>query len=101
MSSVDFGFYYCQVIHYYSLSENAVMGMPIRRFWLFVANIDRINAQKDLRALNVGACVQSPEGVKEYRNTLTVELGEIQGVEGRARGTVGTERQIMSMVATT
>lgn len=62
------------------------MGMPIRRFWLFVANIDRISAQKDMRAMNVGSCIQSPEGAKEYRNTLIVELGEIQVVDGRGPG---------------
>lgn len=57
------------------------MAMPIQRFWLFVASIDRISAQQDLRALNVGSCSQSSEGSAELRKRLVIELGDIQEVE--------------------
>lgn len=62
----------------------AVMEMPIRRFWLFSSNVDRIMAQGDLRALMVGASTQSSEGGKACQKRLIVELGEIQKLEEAA-----------------
>lgn len=66
------------MIHFYGLTQTAVMEMPIRRFWLFVGNVDRIMAQKDLRALLTGASAQTSEGGKAHQNRLIVELGTIQ-----------------------
>lgn len=67
-------------MHFYSMTETAVMEMPIRRFWLFTANVDRIMAQKDLRALLVGASSQTSEGGKAHQDRLIIELGTIQTV---------------------
>jgi len=69
------------VIHFYGFTQTAVMDMPIRRFWLFVGNVDRIMAQKDLRALLTGASSQSSEGGKAHQDRLVIELGTIQTVE--------------------
>ena len=66
--------------HFYGLTQTAVMDMPIRRFWLFAGNVDRIMAQKDLRALLIGASVQTSEGGKTHQNRLVIELGTIQTV---------------------
>lgn len=39
--------------------------------------IERILAQKDMRALTVAAASQSPDGAKQYREKLTLDLGDI------------------------
>lgn len=67
-------------MHFYAMTQTAVMEMPIRRFWLFTANVDRIMAQKDLRALLVSASSQSSEGGKAHQDRLVIELGTIQTV---------------------
>ena len=54
------------------------MDMPIRRFWLFSGNVDRIQAQKDLRALAISASSQDSKAATECRNRLVIELGNIQ-----------------------
>jgi hypothetical protein len=56
----------------------------MRRFWLFHANVDRISAQKDMRALTVSACSQSGPMANEYRQKLIVEVGTIAKMRGRA-----------------
>lgn len=73
------------MIHFYGLTQTAVMDMPIRRFWLFAGNVDRIMAQKDLRALLIGASVQTSEGGKAHQNRLVIELGTIQTVDDRSQ----------------
>lgn len=73
------------MIHFYGLTQTAVMDMPIRRFWLFAGNVDRIMAQKDLRALIIGASVQNTEASKTHQNRLTIELGDIQKLDDRAQ----------------
>lgn len=72
------------MIHFYGLPQTAVMEMPIRRFWLFSSNVDRIMAQGDLRALMVTASAASPEGGRACQSRLVIELGEIQVLEKTA-----------------
>jgi len=57
------------------------MEMPIRRFWLFTANVDRIMAQGDMRALNVAASATTGESGQELQKRLVIELGTIQVLE--------------------
>lgn len=60
------------------MTETAVMAMPIRRFWLFSGNVDRIHAQEDLRALAVAASAQDGKSATECQKRLVVELGTVQ-----------------------
>lgn len=50
----------------------------MRRFWLFHENVDRISAQKDMRALTIAA-VSQQDGpvVSDYRQRLIVEVGNV------------------------
>lgn len=66
------------MIHFYGLPYAAVMDMPIRRFWLFTANVDRIMAQGDMRALNVAASATTGESGRALQDRLVIELGTIQ-----------------------
>lgn len=50
--------------------------MPVNRFWLLNANIDRISAQEDSRAAHV--CMTphiTKEGVTDYFDGLKKEIG--------------------------
>jgi len=51
--------------------------MPTRTFWLMSGNVDRIEAQRDMRQLSVLVSHHSKEGATEYRQRLDIELGEI------------------------
>jgi hypothetical protein len=52
--------------------------MTMRRFWLFHESVDRISAQKDMRALTIAAVAQQ-EGpvVSDYRKNLIIEVGNV------------------------
>ncbi|WKZ86345.1 hypothetical protein N5B55_05165 [Ralstonia pickettii] len=51
--------------------------MPIRRFWLMSNNINRLMAERDMRALSVAGSAQSGEGFTEYRQQLILEIGTV------------------------
>lgn len=53
------------------------MKLPIKTFWLMSANIDRILAQKDMRALTVAVCGQGGEAAKDHRKQLVLEIGSV------------------------
>jgi hypothetical protein len=74
---IDFGFLFCQVSHFYSMSYREVMEMPIMSFWLMNGNIRRVRADADMRALLVNAASQSSDGVTSYRERLVLELGTV------------------------
>lgn len=58
------------------MSYQQVMDMPIKAFWLFNRNIERIQAQKDMRHLTVAVCGQSgSEAVASVRERLIIETG--------------------------
>jgi len=74
---VDFGFIFCEVSHFYSMSYQQVMAMPIRAFWLMSGNIRRLRASNDMRTLAVAAAAQSADGYKETHERLVLEIGTV------------------------
>lgn len=56
----------------------------MRRFWLFHECVDRISAQKDMRALTVSSVAQSGEAASDYRQRLIVEVGHIAKMSSAA-----------------
>jgi hypothetical protein len=54
-----------------------IMRMPIRAFWVFGRNIDRIDAQRRLGDLQVANSAQSGEAAQELGQQLVLELGEV------------------------
>ncbi len=40
-------------------------------------NIERIEAQKDMRALTIAVCAQGEEAAREHRERLTLVVGDI------------------------
>jgi hypothetical protein len=64
-------------MHFYSITHDELLKLPIRVFWLMNFNIDRITAQNDGRSLNVAAVSQSSDGVRQYRERLEIETGTV------------------------
>lgn len=74
-------------MHFYSQSYPAVLALPIKTFWLMNENIDRIQAQKDMRALSVAVAAASPgQAAQDLRQRLIVEAGTIVKVSGEPEG---------------
>ena len=58
------------------MSYGEVMGMPLRTFWFMNSNIERIQAQKDMRSLTVAVCGQGGgEAARTFRERLVIEAG--------------------------
>lgn len=74
---MDFGFIFCEVSHFYSMSYEEVLRMPMKTFWLMSGNIRRIRAGYDLRTLATTAAAGSPDGVTELQERLVLEIGDV------------------------
>jgi hypothetical protein len=60
------------------MSDAQVMEMPIARFWLMNASIDRISAQEDLRAARRAVLANAnKEYVNDYFRSLVKEIGAV------------------------
>ena len=57
------------------------MDMPIRVFWVFNANIHKLNAEHDIRALSIAVSCQSAEGTKNLEEKL---LRDMMGKEAHS-----------------
>ncbi|GAA4525522.1 hypothetical protein GCM10023174_10260 [Chelativorans composti] len=53
------------------------MKMPLRRFWFFVSQVDRLRAEEEIRQLRVLAAVTSSDAYKKAIEVLQEEMGEI------------------------
>ena len=59
------------------MSYVEVMTIPVRTFWFMNAQIERIQAQKDMRSLTVAVCGQGGgEAAQNFRDRLVIEAGE-------------------------
>lgn len=67
----------CRVSHFYAMGYREVIEMPIRSFWVFSRNIDRIEAQERIGALEVANHAQSGEGATQLNERLVLVLGEV------------------------
>jgi hypothetical protein len=54
-----------------------VMRLPVRAFWMFNRNIQRVSAEKDLRAMRVHASASSGEAIAALREALVAEIGSV------------------------
>lgn len=84
IEAVDFGFLFCQVVHFYSQDHNTVLNMPIKLFWMMCNNIQRIQARDDLRQLSiastsaiVGSMGGSSEPLQQLNEALIGERGVV------------------------
>jgi hypothetical protein len=66
---------------FYSQNRKEVLELPLKTFWLMSNNIDRIDAQEDMRSLTIVTVGQSGEAANELRKSLNVESGMIVKVQ--------------------
>ena len=59
------------------MTDEQVLSMPIRRFWLFNESVDRLQASQDMRNLNVILGAKTPEGAKEVSDKLSEAIGTV------------------------
>jgi hypothetical protein len=64
-------------MRFYGLSYEEMLALPIKMFWFMNAQIDRINAQHDMRALEVTMCSQSGEMAVGHHEKLVLEVGTV------------------------
>jgi hypothetical protein len=67
---------FCQVVSYYGLSYREGLELPIKVFWLYSENIQRIEADRAKRALRVAIHAQSGEAAQALMDQLHAETGE-------------------------
>lgn len=58
------------------MSYRDIMKMPLRSFWSFNQQINRIRAEEDLRAIEVNGALQSGETYKAVMEKLQTERGQ-------------------------
>ncbi len=64
-------------MHFYGLSDQQLLAMPLKRFWFLSRSVDRIAAEQDLRLLSIGASVQSGESYKDMVTGLHKQMGKV------------------------
>lgn len=65
------------MVKVFGFSHDELVRMPIKRFWFYHRQVDRIRAEEDLRRLHLLAGVTSQEGVKQLQERLDEALGQI------------------------
>jgi hypothetical protein len=59
------------------MGYEGVMRMPIRAFWVFCRQIDRLHAAERLGQLQVANLAQGGEEAQEFASRLTLTIGEV------------------------
>jgi hypothetical protein len=77
---------------FYTLGYVGTMTLPIRSFWMMNANIDRLTAQKDMRALTVAVCGQGGEAAQAHREQLILEVGTVVKLDDSPMSAANTAR---------
>jgi len=61
---------------FYSMDYPAVLKLPLKVFWAFNRNIDRLRAESDQRLLRLMAASNDGEAAKNHLDRLAGELGK-------------------------
>lgn len=65
-------------MHFYAMSYEAVLELPIKTFWLLSSNINKITAERDIRKFNLLLGSQmggTKDGVTDQLKRLHEEMG--------------------------
>jgi hypothetical protein len=75
-------------MYFYSETHESLMRMPLQTFWLLSNNIERIQAQLDLRTVNIllrTGMNATSETVDQTYEALVAETGEIVKISAMAQ----------------
>lgn len=53
------------------------MKLPLRVFWLMNSSVVRLMAEYDMRSLTVASSASSGDAIRQTRENLVVEIGEV------------------------
>lgn len=59
------------------MDYRTILALPVRTFWLYSKNIDRISAERDLRLMQVMAGAQSAEAYGKTYDRLQEQMGSV------------------------
>ena len=62
---------------HYGLTDDHLLAMPIKRFWLLSDTIDRLNADKDVRAMQVAVSALSGDSYRAGAERLEKVIGVV------------------------
>lgn len=74
--------------------------LPLRVFWLMNSSVVRLMAEHDMRSLSIASASQAGEAIRQTREHLVVEMGEVVKLDPIAiavRDTTGFE-ELRSMM---
>ena len=80
MESIDFAFILARVMRFYGWTYWEALDQPIEAFWTLSAQIDRIQAEEDMRLFEASFVAQrgGEESVRAYRERLQRQVGTVQ-----------------------
>lgn len=71
---------------FYSFGDvRKVLDLPLKTFWMLHKNIDRQEAERDLRTAQIAAQTQSAEGFKDLMQDLRAQMGQVVVFEADAQ----------------
>lgn len=78
---MDLGYVIARFMHFYHYSLDAILDLPMKQFYFLSRQIDRIEADKDLRLLHGAVSATSSEGYKQTYEALTAVKGTVYTYE--------------------
>lgn len=67
---------FTRVIAFYGLGFQETLDLPVAAFWLFYNNIDRIQAERDVRTATIATHVTTGEGYEALGEALGKAIGD-------------------------
>lgn len=64
-------------MHFYGMSYEKIMKLPVRVLWFLNNNIIRLMAEKDIRSMRIATSTQDIETYTQTRHQLESEMGEV------------------------
>jgi hypothetical protein len=72
---MDFAYIFSKFCWFYRMTDQQVLGMPLRRFWTMYWQIERIEAEDSIRRVSDLASTNSKEMLKGRLEDLEHQLG--------------------------
>lgn len=68
---------FARIMGHYHMRYREILELPIRTFWFLNECVNRLEAESNLRRLEVFASAQSAEGYESLRQSLVNQMGTL------------------------